>query len=321
MLNNSKNLLIHEKAIDLVRATDYKAAAALLSESMGLIFKHTTTCSQNDNEHIRRMQGNEERRSNKNSSAVASLLSCSDLCVSAVCYISGTFCSSLSVTFLASSMVGWVALLLGRFVYLCGLADSFGMLRRGPPSENSDPAFELDAFVVDSCTEGVEGTTNTRAKEQDLNSFALFDKFLIGPSLSLKRASDYKLICCILLFNCGLSLHLRGVSTESEAFLKKALVTYETALDLVDSSAMIIGQGGRCLIHLLEVALLNNMGHIHNSLVATVPTQECLKRLLTALQTIGVDDNNEVDQNPLLHLFSFNIVCNERNFARPAPAA
>ncbi|KAL7570624.1 hypothetical protein ACA910_014898 [Epithemia clementina (nom. ined.)] len=174
-----------------------------------------------------------------------------------------------------------------------------------------DDHANIDTFLVEcSCQ---EDECRAAIPGDNLSSFALFDNALSIPQhLSPQRDRDYTVICCILLYNYGLSLHLQGMSTGSENNLEEALLSYEMALGLV----ALIDQGR--LVSVLELALLNNCSHIHSFHSATSHVHSCLQRMHTLLMTLYASRHVSQEQ---LAPFAFNVVYNACQFKRPAPAA
>lgn len=149
----------------------------------------------------------------------------------------------------------------------------------------------------------------------NVNPFAMYVNALTIPRdvAASPREDDYHFLCSILMYNYGLSLHLHGLAHGSEDHIDDALMAYEMALGLVGLA------GPRPLVHMLELALLNNCGHIHSFFMNTEDVQNCLERMQALLQSLT---NGWSQLLPVaLSSFAFNLVYNAPQYARPAPAA
>ena len=176
-----------------------------------------------------------------------------------------------------------------------------------------DPS-NFESFFVPRCSPRKEQDWSTTIPgDHHLRSFSLFDKALTIPShLCPDRDRDYTVICCILLYNYGLSNHLMGLVSGSDDRLEEALLSYEMALGFVS----VVEQGTLPLV--LELALLNNCSHIHSLHFSTWNVHACLQRMHMLLMTLYM--TRKVPQTELSP-FSVNVVYNAGQYERPAPAA
>lgn len=164
-----------------------------------------------------------------------------------------------------------------------------------------------------------EGSSNTLTGDfvvgDNVNPFAMYGNALTIPRdvAASPREDDYHFVCSILMYNYGLSLHLHGLAHGSEDHLDDALLAYEMALGLVELA------GPKPLVHMLELALLNNCGHIHSFFMSTTHVHNCLERMQTLLQSL-TNGWSQVLPGALAS-FAFNLVYNAPQYARPAPAA
>ncbi|KAL7570651.1 hypothetical protein ACA910_014925 [Epithemia clementina (nom. ined.)] len=165
-------------------------------------------------------------------------------------------------------------------------------------SNSSFPSIKGDVFIGDN-----------------VNPFVMYGNALTIPQdvASSSREDDYHFVCSILLYNYGLSLHLYGLAYGSEEHLEDALLSYEMSLGLVGLA------GRRPLVHMVELALLNNCGHIHSFFMATSQVHICLERMQTLLQSLTNGWSQVLPE--ALASFAFNLVYNAPQYARPAPAA
>ena len=149
----------------------------------------------------------------------------------------------------------------------------------------------------------------------NVNPFVMYPNALMIPHevASSTSEEDYHFVCSILLYNYGLSLHLHGLSHGSEEYLEDALLSYEMALGLVALA------GKRPLVSMLELALLNNCGHIHSFFMTTNQVHACLERMQLLLQSLTNGWSQSLPE--ALASFAFNLVYNAPQYARPAPAA
>ncbi|KAL7560671.1 hypothetical protein ACA910_001353 [Epithemia clementina (nom. ined.)] len=175
-------------------------------------------------------------------------------------------------------------------------------------------AFDFDTFAVDCCSSLPSELKNVE-NIGDLSSFTLFNKPLTIPShlRPAERDCDFNLVCCIFLYNYGLSLHLQALATGGEdALLEEALLSYEMALGLVSFA------GGSVMVQVVELALLNNCGQIHTLQFATQNVYAVLQRMQIILEFLFI--THAISQKTLAP-FSFNLICNAAQHTRPAPCA
>lgn len=129
------------------------------------------------------------------------------------------------------------------------------------------------------------------------------------------------LVTCALLYNLGLCLHVVGIMQGKETQLGQALVTYELALKLLASSRW--QDQHQQHYHpphvLLELALLNNCGHIHCHFYDLQQFEFCLFRMQMKLSQAT---NQWKDHIPTpLNCFGMNLIHNSKQLERPSPAA
>ena len=177
-------------------------------------------------------------------------------------------------------------------------------------------AEDFDAIAMSSCKPSKENHVHPGG---DVSPYVMYcNAFEIPRDVLLNRRraqgdEDYHFTCGILLYNYGLSLHLQGISQGIEDNLEEALFSYEMALGLVALA------GRRPLVDMLELALLNNCGHIHRFFLSTSQVHICLERMQALLQHV-TNGWSEVLPEALAS-FAFNLIYNAPQYARPAPAA
>ena len=305
---------LSEQAIVLIHATDYKAAADLLSK--GLTTSHDRQCRLYSNK-VKTTPSNDSVQEN-----MTSMFRHSNIPTIVFSYAAGALCSMLSGTYLANTpILGGLFLFLGRFLYLYGLCVGCGLFQGEDNSNTFESVVQLKEFLVDSSNDKNMQQEIAAIKEQHA-SFGLFDKLLAVPShLSTKREVESKLQCAILLYNHALRLQLGGLSSGSEEQLNESLLSYDTALHLLDA-----GNKGSLIQLVLRLALLNNSACSHSYFVDRRLTQECLEQMRPLVQTLDEHRGNEPSEtnetvSQALATFSVNLLCNESQEFRPAPVA
>ena len=135
---------------------------------------------------------------------------------------------------------------------------------------------------------------------QDMDS-----KDLVGRHINL--------VSSVLLYNYGLCLHVQGISTGCENNLEDAIVAYEMALGLLG-----LAEQGQSLL-LFELALLNNVGHIHDFFLSTGHVHECLRRMHFVMLSATNGWTTRIPSE--LSTFAHNVLFNASQHIRPAPVA
>jgi hypothetical protein len=157
------------------------------------------------------------------------------------------------------------------------------VLRTAPPSPIADALME-DASEQDRYSE----ENNSRISSVPLpeiplpcsstsGAFALFDRALVldqkeADELQTNDVKQSLLLAAIVLYNAGLSHHLRGLLGCDTTELHNALRMYKMASCLLSSESF----NEEPEEHLLVLALLNNMGHISSFFFDMDHAWQCL---------------------------------------------
>jgi len=127
--------------------------------------------------------------------------------------------------------------------------------------------------------------------------------------------SQHSKLSCILYYNMGLcfQLHALSGSRRASSYLRDAHLSYQTALGLLDEGSQEFSDMQ------LELALLNNFGHLHYSVLNMEATATCLERMQFILCDITDDGDEPVPED--LQCFYLNLIHNENLQLRAAPVA
>ena len=189
--------------------------------------------------------------------------------------------------------------------------------------DQDKPTHIQDSVRVESVAVVPPTTTFVVGSKQD-SSFAMFDKaFSIVPTghSYLLSDTDISLILCVLYYNLALCFRLSGLASRDPMIwsheLEKCLFAYEMANNYLQDLVQECQHPSR----LLELALLNNTGHVYCLLWETEETLFRLgqmKVLLEEHQRMERLTNSHED----LSVFSNNVNYNESMLAGlPPPAA
>ena len=137
---------------------------------------------------------------------------------------------------------------------------------------------------------------------------------------------DVNLVSAVLLYNYGLCLHIQGHAMGSENKLEDASLAYEMALGLLSlvthpptTPTTDGGSASSTSVFLLELALLNNYGHIHMHFLSTKQVHECLRRMHFILFGATQGWATRIPQE--MSCFAHNVLFNASQHIRPAPMA
>eukprot|EP00522_Entomoneis_paludosa_P018428 CAMPEP_0172455904 /NCGR_PEP_ID=MMETSP1065-20121228/12989_1 /TAXON_ID=265537 /ORGANISM="Amphiprora paludosa, Strain CCMP125" /LENGTH=207 /DNA_ID=CAMNT_0013208429 /DNA_START=103 /DNA_END=723 /DNA_ORIENTATION=+ len=116
----------------------------------------------------------------------------------------------------------------------------------------------------------------------DMGTFSLYSNAMTMvevPTTGSRRYREYanNLLYCLLFYNLGLARQLQGLTQGQDISLTTALQAYETALGL-------LGDLERDpFVQTLELAILNNCGHVHYQLFQTQHVHSCLRLMKNTL--------------------------------------
>ncbi|KAL7575483.1 hypothetical protein ACA910_020069 [Epithemia clementina (nom. ined.)] len=119
-------------------------------------------------------------------------------------------------------------------------------------------------------------------------------------------------LACVLLYNKALCSHLQGLEGGRSADFEDSLMNYNMAVGIM--SDFFTSNPSKLL---LELALLNNKGHVHYDLVDLEETQRCLDRMDTLLADYRYGAQSPVP-SALIH-FAQNLIHNRRQMTTRLP--
>lgn len=150
--------------------------------------------------------------------------------------------------------------------------------------------------------------------EEDGDELFVFKRAMVIP---LKAAPPecydyYVSLSFIILFNLALAYHLRGLATECQRTLRKALRLYEMAYTVHIKEDL-------TLTALQAMAIVNNMGQIHAELGSSENSQECFQSLLSTFMYVQGAAHEEARNH--MDGFVTNVLSFGIQGAKSAPAA
>lgn len=181
----------------------------------------------------------------------------------------------------------------------------------------------------------VEPSLEANADHDDVISFffiyrrtmklALTERYLNNADLSYLTHHNVNLLSAVLFYNYGLCLHIQGQASGCETKLEDASLAYEMALSVLglvesnDGDESFAAAQQPSTVLLLELALLNNLGHIHLFFSITKQAHLCLRRMHFILFGATQGWTLRIPQD--LSCFAHNVLFNASQHTRPAPAA
>jgi tetratricopeptide (TPR) repeat protein len=137
--------------------------------------------------------------------------------------------------------------------------------------------------------------------------------FLLPKEVDTADYAFFVKLSFVHLYNLALSHHLCALqATDPEPFLRKALALYELAYTIHVSEDIEI-------TILQSMAIVNNIGHLHQQLNNIDKSRECFEHLLSTL--MFVKDTSCGEQDHQLDGFLSNVLLLMLNNCTPAPAA
>ncbi|KAL7566809.1 hypothetical protein ACA910_019398 [Epithemia clementina (nom. ined.)] len=199
------------------------------------------------------------------------------------------------------------------------------------PQQQSQSSVQQTSFCNSICS---NTNGNYADMDDDQSVFCIYrramklvptERYQNNSSLSDLAEHNVNLVSAVLLYNYGLCLHMQGYATGCEAKLEDASLAYEMALGLLglagadESTNFEQQQQQQSSVFLLELALLNNFGHIHMYFMSTRQVHECLRRMHYIL--FGATHGWAMRIPHEMSCFAHNVLFNASQHIRPAPVA
>jgi tetratricopeptide (TPR) repeat protein len=170
------------------------------------------------------------------------------------------------------------------------LSSSSSSLSFNDEEDESLSAMEIDVGQdqpsVFSVPVNAKNSSRFSRKEDDALIFMYNRALVIFPD-----EQDKELITGAALFNMALVNHCRAMERGTSSLLTVALKIYETAAAVLEDKEELRDSGG-----LLQLAIYNNMAHIHSMQFSTEEMRECLDKTRTLLSDAD-DDESLVDED------------------------
>jgi hypothetical protein len=168
---------------------------------------------------------------------------------------------------------------------------------RGIQAERGEepPALELEG-ILSVTTVHIEGMKiesvplpNAAPVEAGNSIFSVFNHALLPKFGGSSEDGQFQRTVSVVLFNSGLCHHLKGIKCGVSSDLQKALGFYQLAVDVVfDNTAAPVSERNE----LLALALVNNIGHLHESFMRFQKAAACLEWINSFFRSLDTAGDN-----------------------------
>ena len=193
--------------------------------------------------------------------------------------------------------------------------------------EEMRSAEDKSSFTVRASFTPLHTTKQSPVDTTTASTLSIFDQAILFEFDEPRTLDTLNLASAMILYNFGLTCHIEGLRSNDSILLKKCLKAYHMAyISILECS----GDYGSVVVKeafLLQMALSNNMGHIHSYFYNIQEAEACIRSLRSAVNqsnaTSTTDDSEMtlVVREDYILFFFMNAVLFAGNDLRFAPAA